>query len=361
MSPDETLQARRQIADLAAGFRQAQVLFACVELGVFDALASRPLTAEDVAAATAADARAIELLLNGATALGLLVKEDGRFRLDEGAGPLLTRDAPASMVGSLQLQAQFCRRWGSLADAVRTGRRPPANSDDETPSDWIERFVQGIYATARPIAPLIAASLDLPRDRDLRLIDVGGCHGAYSMALADRYPRLRAVVYELPRVVPVARRLIAEAGWSERVRVVEGDFQREGLGQGYDVALVFGVLNGEPPAGRPALIRKVFDALAPGGLIVIRDTVLDPDRAGPPEATLFALQMLLATDGGGLDTRDDWHRWLADAGFEPPSEIELPPEARGPLVVARKPDVQRRPPRTARLNARAGKQAPLRR
>ena len=334
---DDVHRARRQIADLAGGFRQAQVLFACLELGVFDALAVGRSTPSDVAAVTGADPRAIELLLNAATALGLLVKNGGHFRVSEDAEPLLVRGQPESMVGALERQAQFYRRWASLTDAVRTGQRPPASAADESAPDHIERFVRGLYAAARPVAPLIAAGLDLPRDRDLRLIDVGGCHGAYSMALADRYPRLEAVVYELPRVVPVARRLIAEAGWSERVRVVEGDFRRQGLGHGYDVALVFGVLNGEPPAGRPALIRKVFDALAPGGLIVLRDAVLDADRAGPPEATLFALQMLLATDGGGLDTRDDWSCWLAEAGFEPPSEIELPPEARGSLVVARKP------------------------
>jgi SAM-dependent methyltransferase len=337
MSIDTELSTRRRIADLAAGFRQAQVLFTCVELGVFDALAVGASTPEAVATATAADRRAVELLLNAATALGVLVKDGERFRVPDEAEPLLTRGGPASMIRSLELQAQFYRRWGSLADAVRTGRRPIENTEDEAPPDWIERFVRGVYAAARPIAPLTAASLDLPRDRDLRLIDVGGCHGAYSMALTARYPRLAAVVFELPRVVPVARRLIADAGWSERVRVVEGDFQRESLGAGYDVALVFGVLNGEPPSGRPALLRKVFDALAPGGLIVLRDSVLDPDRAGPPEAALFALQMLLATDGGGLDTRDDWDRWLADAGFEAPEAIDLPPEARGPLVVARKP------------------------
>jgi SAM-dependent methyltransferase len=304
---------------------------------VFDALSTGASTAEEVAAAAAADPRAVELLLNAATALGLLVKDRGRFQLDEAAEPLLVRGTPETMVGSLELQAQFYRRWSSLADAVRTGRRPRANTQDETPPDWIEHFVQGMYTAARPLAPTIAASLDLPVDRDLRLLDVGGCHGAYSMALAERYPRLNAAVYELPRVVPVARRLIAEAGWSDRVSVVEGDFQREGLGLGYDVALVFGVLNGEPAAGRPVLIRKVFDALAPGGLIAIRDTVLDPDRAGPPEAALFALQMLLATDGGGLDTRADWDRWLAGAGFEPRVEIELPPEVPGALMVARKP------------------------
>lgn len=61
------------------------------------------------------------------------------------------------------------------------------------------------------------------------------------------------------------------------------DFQQQGLGHGYDVALVFGVLNGEPP-----------------------------------EAPIFALQMLLATEAGGLDTSNDWARRLAEVEFAPP-------------------------------------------
>ena len=85
------------------------------------------------------------------------------------------------------------------------------------------------------------------------------------------------------------------------------------MGSGYDVALVFGVLNGEPSGGRPALIRKVYDCLNLGGRIVLRDFVLDDDRAGPPEAALFALQMLLTTESGGLDTRGDWR-----AGWQMP-------------------------------------------
>jgi hypothetical protein len=189
---------------------------------------------------------------------------------------------------------------------------------------------------AQPIAPSIAEALSLPEDKPLRLIDVGGCHGAYSMALAWRYPLLTATVYELPRVVPVARELIEQCGMSGRVSVQEGDFQKQELGNGYDVALVFGVLNGEPPDGRPVLIRKVFSALSPGGQIVLRDFVLAPDRANPPEATLFALQMLLATDSGGLDTRKDWNDWLQAAGFSQVKDIPLPSWVGSGLTVARK-------------------------
>ncbi len=195
---------------------------------------------------------------------------------------------------------------------------------------------------ARLLAPVIAAALALPDDRGqvrhppLRVIDVGGCHAAYSIALARRHPLLAAVVFELPAVAPFAREIIAQEGLADRVTVQEGDFQRQGLGADYDVALVFGVLNGEPPEGRPALIRKAYDCLHPGGRIVLRDFVLDDDRAGPSEAALFALQMLLATESGGLDTRSDWAAWLAEAGFAPPHTITLPHGA-GALTIAEKP------------------------
>ena len=337
MAHDDAGEARRRVQDLAAGFRGAGVLLACAELGVFDALAAGSSTPGAVAAQTGTDARAVELLLNAATSLGLLLKTGGQFRLAPDVAPLLVRGTPGSLAGSLVLQSAHARRWAHLAEAVRSGRRPPENTRDEAPADWVERFVLGIYAAAAMQAPAVAEVLELPRDRDLRLLDVGGCHGAYSMALASRYPRLSAVVLDLPAVVAVAERLIADAGWGDRVRASAGDFHHDALGTGFDVALVFGVLNGEPPEARPALIRKVFDALAPGGWIVLRDSVLDPDRAGPTEAALFAVQMLLATDGGGLDTRDDWVRWLAEAGFEAPEDVATAGGAAGTLVVARRP------------------------
>jgi precorrin-6B methylase 2 len=263
-------------------------------------------------------------------------KDEDRFSNKPLVEACLLPGTPGNMARGLQMQAAFHRRWGHLAEAVRTGKRPEENRRYEEPESWIENFVHGLYNMARPVAPAIAESLALPEDRPLRLIDVGGCHGAFSMALAERYPRLRATIFELPRVVPVARRIIADAGMAERVSVQAGDFQQEELGRGYEIALVFGVLNGEPPEGRPALIRKVYAALNPGGQVVLRDLVLDQDRTGPLEAAIFALQMLLATESGGLDTRADWDRWLAQAGFLPSKEIELPSWVGSSLTVAQK-------------------------
>jgi SAM-dependent methyltransferase len=331
------LQLRRQVSELSRGYRVSQVLITCVELGVFEALAAGAAGEGEIAAATSCDPRGMGLLLNTAASIGLLEKRDGRFANSPLAAACLTRGGAGYMAGSLRLERAFYRRWGRLAEAVRTGQRPAEDRRDEGAGDWVRNFVYGLYDMARPVAPVIADALALPDDRPLRVIDVGGCHAAYSLALARRHPLLSGVVFELPAVVPHAREIIAQEGLAERVTVQEGDFQREELGAGYDVALIFGVLNGEPPAGRPALIRKVYDCLEPGGRIVLRDFVLDDDRAGPPEAAIFAQQMLLATEYGGLDTRGDWAAWLAAAGFAPPQTVALPDGIGGTLTVAHKP------------------------
>jgi SAM-dependent methyltransferase len=330
------LQQRQRLREMARGYRAAQILFACVELDVFEAIAAGARSATDVAKAIQADARGTELLLNAVVAIGLLEKRKERFFNMPIAETCLARGGQGYMADSLKLESAFYRRWEHLTAAVKTGHRPEENVRDEQAGDWVRHFERALYNMARPVAPFIADALALPEDRALRVLDVGGGHGGYSIALARRYPRLSATVFELPRVVPVTREIVAQAGLAERVSVQEGDFQHDDLGRGYDVALVFGVLNGEPPERRPALIAKVSAALKPGGCIVLRDAVLDADRAGPPEAAIFALQMLLATDAGGLDTRDEWTRWLVEAGFDPPRSISLPAWIGSELIVADK-------------------------
>jgi SAM-dependent methyltransferase len=336
LAPQVVYEHRRRILDTLRAFRTSQVLMACAELGVFELLANGPRTEAEIADALQTDRRGMGLLLNTAAAFEFLIKHDGRFANAPMADNCLARRDAHYIGDILKLDGAFYRRWGHLASAVKTGQRPEENIRDEDAGDWVRNFELAMYKMAQPVAPVIADALALPEDSPLHVLDVGGGHGGYSIALARRYPLLTATVFELPRVVPVAREIIAQAGMADRVSVQEGDFQRDDLGNGYDVALVFGVLNGESEAGRAALVARVHACLKPGGRIVIREYVLDSDRAGPPEAALFALQMLLATDSGGLSTFDEVTQWLRDAGFVPPQLLPLPAGIGAPLIVADK-------------------------
>jgi predicted O-methyltransferase YrrM len=328
----------RSLQSVLRGYRSAQVVIACNELGVFEALMPGARTAVEVATKLGSEPESTRRLLDAAVALGLLVKDGDRYANGRLAQVCLTPDSPWYIGHLASLEAAAYERWGHLAEAVRLGRWPEANRQLEARSGWVRRFELGMYAMARVTAPAIAAAVDLPIDRPLRLIDVGGGHGGYAMALARRYPNLTATVFELPAAAEVAREIIAAEGLDDRVTVQSGDFQRDDLGQGYDVALLFGVLVSESPEGRLDLLRKVHAALTPGGLVVIRELWSDTaDPARSLEAALFSLHMLLSNSVGDVATLAEARRWLAEAGFEEPAELALPEWAGSPLLVARRP------------------------
>lgn len=326
------------IHDMLRSYRAAQILMTCNELDLFRHLANGPRQADELAALSGSHPEALRRLLNAAVALGLLTKAGDTYANSPLATACLTEAGPFYLGHMVGLERAGYECWSRLSEAVRTGRWPEPNRQMEEQADWVRRFELAMYDMARVSAGAIAEALPLPAGRPLRLIDIGGGHGGYSMALARRYPHLTATVFELPAAAAVARDIIAREGLSDRVRVRAGDFQREELGQGYDVALIFGVLVSETAEGKLTLLRKTHTALAPGGIVAIRESWFDPDDpAQSPEAALFSLHTLLANSVGDVATLAQMQDWLVKAGFERPGLIELPDRPGSSLCVAYKP------------------------
>lgn len=335
MTPEQ--EQWRTIQGLLRGYRTVQVLITAAQLGVFRCLAEGPLDADSLATRTGTNVQALARLLNAAVAMQLLTKAGETYANAPLAVTCLAGNGPYHLGNLVAREGAFYQRWSYLPEAVRCGKRPEANIRDEGQGNWVRDFELALYDLARPIGPVVAEMLALPADRPLRALDVGGGHGGYSMALAHRYPNLQAVVFELPAAAEVAREIIAGEGMGERVSVQTGDFQKEGLGSGYDVALLFGVLVSETPAGKLELLCKTHAALVPGGVVVIRGSWFEDGRTNPPEATLFSLHMLLSTEAGDISTQREMESWLIEAGFERPHMLHLPEWIGSSLYVATKP------------------------
>ncbi|HET9017517.1 MAG TPA: methyltransferase [Thermomicrobiaceae bacterium] len=335
----------RVVNEMLQGYRRAQVLIAFAALGVGDALRSGPATAEDLASEVDADPAALARLLNAAALLGFVERDGDRFRPTPLTADVLTSDGQASLVNFVRREAAFYRRWGRLTEAVRTGQRPEASESDERESDWVRGFTLALYDTAKIAAPGIVEALAPLLDRlgrPIRLIDIGGGHGGYSIALARRYPNLEAVVFDLPPVIAVTREIVAATDVSDRVATVAGDFQADPLGQGFDVALLFGVLVGEDAERSRRLLQTVREALRPGGLAIVRSHHAGRHGDANLSGALFDLQMLLSTQGGGAHEREDTEEWMRAAGFTVLPPIDVPPPATGRLLVGRAPSGDRK-------------------
>ena len=119
----------------------------------------------------------------------------------------------------------------------------------------------------------------------------------------------------------VARERIARSGFGDRVDLVEGDFYDDPLPSGADLAWVSAIVHQHAREDSRALFAKVHAALAPGGRIMIRDIVMEPNRIEPAEGALFAVNMLVATASGGTFTMDEYTEDLQASGFR---DVKLP-------------------------------------
>ena len=174
-------------------------------------------------------------------------------------------------------------------------------------------FIRAMDVAGRGLSTQIAETFGTPHFR--RLLDIGGASGTYTIAFLRKNPSMTAVLFDLPPVIEIARERIHAEGLAERVLLISGDFSKDALPGGCDLALLSAIIHQNSPDENLALFRKIHEALEPGGTLLIRDFIMDDTRTMPKEGALFALNMLVNTVGGDTYTFDDVRGALGQVGF----------------------------------------------
>ena len=292
---------------LARGFQESRVLLTGAELNLFTLLSKESLTADAIAARLGADPRVLATELDALAAMELLVKAEGTYRTAPDAA-CLSEDAPDSIHPMLLHAAGLWDRWTKLTRKI--GGTPLS---ERPPADVMRAFICAMHVVSAPQAARLAADVGIGGAH--RLLDVGGGPGTWTAAFLHATPGLRATLFDLPPVVAIARERLAEAGLLERVTLVAGDFESEELPAGHDLAWLSAIIHQNGPAQNDALYGRIFRALSPGGRLVLRDHVMEPDRTRPRAGALFAVNMLVGTAQGGTYTFDEIRSGLERAGF----------------------------------------------
>ncbi len=302
-----------ELLEKVRGFQAACIISAAAELDVFTAFEGRPATAEALAGEVGADPRATTVLLDALVALALLTKEGDTYAVPPDVADLLTDDAPAGILPAVRHQANCLRRWGQLARIVKTGRPAEREPSIRGETGDCESFIGAMNNFTASIAPQVVRRL-MPL-RFQRLLDAGGASGTWTIAFLLAVPEATAVLFDLPEVIPLARERLARTDLSDRVTLVPGDYNTDELPGGADFAWLSAIAHQNSRGQNRALYAKIHSALVPGGILVIRDVVMDASRTQPPAGALFAVNMLAGTEGGGTFTLGEFEEDLKSAGF----------------------------------------------
>jgi len=306
---------REDLLRLAYGYRASQCLYAGGVLGLFDRLAVRALTAEELARDIGADSDAVARLVRALVELGLIERDaHGRCALTP-TSRLLVAGSEGSERAELMhaLHPTSWLPWGNLANAVQSGAA--AFPDLFGKSAWDHRradpesaavFHAMAEGRSRRDVEFVLDNLEPRGARSI--VDAGGGTGRMMVSLLARWPDVSGVILERTEVAADAARLIDDAGLSNRCTVEAGNFFRE-IPRG-DLVLLKAILRNHDDKHAFTILRNARRALAPGGRAVIIEAL-----AEEPSANGWQDLHMLVMHGGRERTREEYLRLLKAAGL----------------------------------------------
>ncbi len=313
------------IWEIALGFMDSQVLLTAEKLGIFELLSRGPLDAAGVAAKTGLPYDSAARLLTALCALGLTVRRhDGACENAREAAEMLVPGGPRYIGGMFHhIREHLYPAWSYLNEALfeQASQLKRALPHEERPSDVVHNnvealkaFIEGMHGITYTAAAEFADKADeLSALRSV--VDIGGASGAFAIALAERHPRLRATVYDLEGVAPIASRFIRRAGLAERVSFRAGNFWEDAIPAHADAYSLGFILHDWDDLGGSILLDKVAEASRADSILILGEYLLNENRTGPLFVARQDLNMLVAARGRER-TAGEYRAWLARFGFE---------------------------------------------
>ena len=254
--------AARDSFDLVAGFVYSQVLFACVQLRLFEHLLGGSRRLPYLARRMGLKLEPAERLLRAAQSLKLVTQiSPDRYCL----GP--RGAAIAGNPGILSMIAHHALLYRDLADPVALLRGEERNTElshywsycTDNPNALTATDVASYTQLMSQSQTFVAAQIidAYPFHRHRRILDIGGGEGTFLMAVADRVPTIDLTLFDVPPVADRGRENFLARGLGGRATAIGGDFFKDALPRGADLVSLVRVVHDHDDAAVMQLLRRI--------------------------------------------------------------------------------------------------------
>ncbi len=319
---DRVLPSELAVLEHSAGFAVSYLLAAMVDLGVPDALAAGPRTAEELATSLDCNADALHRALRmGAVHNLVRLDRHGRFHATR-LTAALTSDAPyaSDQWCTFMASSAHQRAWGDLAETLRQGEPAFRRQHGMSFFDWFDEhpaegraFAAGLSGLTRSEASAIVAAYDFPRSGVV--CDIAGGIGVVLAEVIRRRPEVTGILVEAPLVLAEAAAYLDSLHLADRVVLQQGDLFGD-LRVTADVYMLKWILHDWDDGACVRLLRNVAAAMPSGAKLVVIEGIQEPSRAHPRFSPID-LQMLVVSEGGRERSIAELQDLLRQAGLRP--------------------------------------------
>ncbi len=288
---------------LWSGFQASRVLMTANNLEVFDHL-KKPHSAELLAMALGTDRRATVLMLDALVSLGLLSKQADRYRNTALSNRYLVKGQPEYQGDIIRHCDTLWQNWSELDEVMMTGR-PAGRAFDHY------SFIMGMHNLAVMKSKEVLRAMKLKNVR--KALDLGAGPGTYALEMARK--GVSVTLFDKPDTIKIAKKLATKQK-IKGIRFLEGDFQSDNIGVGYDLILVSQILHAYSAEDNMRLLQKCHRALNPKGRMVIHEFYISRELTSPARSALFAINMLVHTEGGRCYSPREMTEWLELTGYD---------------------------------------------
>ena len=300
----------QDLLQLANGYAESKVLLTANDLRVFTALGRSKRNVKSLARTCRTNPEGMQLLLHALVGLDLIVSRKDQYWNTPLARTFLDENSPKAITNLLWLLGHHWSNWTDMTRVIKQGR--PGWAPVTKTKEFRRRFALAMHERSLVLAPLTIRTCRMPAGAK-RFFDLAGGSGSYSIALAERNPKLSGII--LDQSVSVARRLIKQQELGGRLSVQPGDVFTASLPEESDAAIIANIFHDFNARENRILLRRIRKALRPGGKVFIVEFFLDDTETRPVDAAVFSLLMYAFTKTGRSYSWKQVEGWLKAEGF----------------------------------------------
>ncbi|TXH21196.1 MAG: hypothetical protein E6Q95_04195 [Chitinophagaceae bacterium] len=304
------------LADAGSSVGLAFALGSAVKLKIVDQLTMDFKEVKQIAKAANVSEIGATLILDCIDALGYVQKKGTEYAFTKRGFKNLSEQSPHNFRYFILFCNDLFKGYLKLDETIQMGKSAGlGNLEAMTDYEW-ELFSRAMIDISRTNYKEVAGKIPVAKTYT-KMLDLGGCHGLYSIELCNRNPNLQSIIVDFPQVKKYADECIAQQNAAKHVSFLPSDFIKDEVPKGVDIILGFNIIHGFNTSENEALAKKIFNSLNDGGLYVILDQIkgIGGSSQMSKATTSFMALNLLHQAGGKTYSKDEIDNFTQKVGF----------------------------------------------